>query len=128
MIGFNDWRMKLTGVLLLATVSIGTGWKLAQPSSDIGGGGGISKDTEQVVVEEKRPDGTIIRRVENRSNTTNIRRDWTASAYLIPRWDDPTNPSFAFGAGRRILDTNAWAVAEYVHEGNIIMIGVRLDF
>lgn len=125
----------MAGALIAIALSITAGWKLSNivpklptGQSPIVGGGGIENDTEQVVVEEVKPDGTVIRRIENRSSSKVPRRDWRASAYLVPNWKDLSEPSFAFGVGRRILDTNMFGVIEYARPGNTVMIGIQVDF
>lgn len=126
-------KMRLIGAVVAIALSLLAGWKLSNsfpklPTSPIAGGGGTENDTEQVIVEETKPDGTVVRRIENRSSSKVPRRNWSASAYLVPKWNDLTNPGFALGVGRRILDTNMHGVIEYVSVDNTLMFGIRIDF
>lgn len=130
----RNWKV-LVGLLLLV-ISFGAGWKL-KPVPVIETASNESVLVEKIVTVEKRPDGTVITRIEDKKEQKKVvsvaapkaveKPKYSASVYAIPKWDDLRSPGWAIGAGRRLGDTNAWAVVE-VNNKRDVMLGVRVDF
>ena len=125
------WRALVASLLLV--VAFGAGWKL-KPVPVAETASNESVLVEKIVTVEKRPDGTVITKVEDKKEQKKVvsvaapkKPKYSASLYAIPNWKDIQNPGWAIGAGRRIGETNVWVVAA-LNNKKEVAVGFRVDF